>query len=415
MTLRMKNTLSHNIRTHFFGTLGGILFILMGSQNLSAKGTLPLDDIPHIHAIAGNPSQPDKVYLATHVGLFLAASRGDASQISKNADDFIALVRHPADSSIYFASGHPAAGGNFGVLKSVDGGKTWKSLSGGVKGPVAFHAMAIDRADPNVIYGTNEGLQVSIDGGKNWTIVEGAPKGIFDLATSARAPGVVYAATRTGLVVSRDTAKSWQPAYPSDKPATMVNVAADGTIRAFIYGVGLVTTEEKNIDWRIIPGSFQDRYLWRLITDSNDKMRLYAVADTGVLMISKDAGETWASFDNNDKLTPALVAKGEALFRENCVACHGERGVGERPEDMYGKDDFGFVAPPLDNSAHGWHHSDQGLVKSILDGSDRNERMISWKDTLSREDAESLVAYIKSLWNFRSIACQGSRHMMCMK
>jgi mono/diheme cytochrome c family protein len=40
--------------------------------------------------------------------------------------------------------------------------------------------------------------------------------------------------------------------------------------------------------------------------------------------------------------------------------------------------------------------------------------MAAFKDTLSGEDVENVVAYIKSLWNFRSLACQGARHMACM-
>jgi mono/diheme cytochrome c family protein len=90
------------------------------------------------------------------------------------------------------------------------------------------------------------------------------------------------------------------------------------------------------------------------------------------------------------------------------------RGVGENPEDMHAKDEFGFVAPPMDDSAHAWHHADFDLVKTILDGSPRNRRMAPWRESLSRDDAEDLVAYIKSLWNFRSLACQGARHMRCM-
>ncbi len=32
----------------------------------------------------------------------------------------------------------------------------------------------------------------------------------------------------------------------------------------------------------------------------------------------------------------------------------------------------------------------------------------------TREDSENLVAYMKSLWNFNSLSCQGPRHMSCM-
>ncbi|MDP7547930.1 MAG: hypothetical protein QGF20_11605, partial [Alphaproteobacteria bacterium] len=74
------------------------------------------------------------------------------------------------------------------------------------------------------------------------------------------------------------------------------------------------------------------------------------------------------------------------------------------------------LAPALDDSAHGWHHPDAQLIATILNGSPRNPRMAPWKEHgLSRDDARSLVAYIKSLWNFRSLACQGSRHMRCMR
>jgi len=402
------------LRAPFFGALGGIISILAGPPNLSAQETVPLDAIPHIHAIAENQSQPDQIYLATHTGLFLAASNGEAVRVSENTDDLMGLVRHPTDPSIFFASGRSSTGGKLGVLKSIDGGKTWSKVSDGVNGPVDFHAMAISRIDPNLIYGASNDLQVSHDGGRNWEVVENLTGDIFDIATSADDANTLFAATRTGLYLSLDKGKSWQPAHLAVKPVTMVDVSADGRIHAFIYGVGLITAEEKDLAWKTVSSSFQDRYLLHLITNQKDANRLYAVANTGIPLISKNAGKTWASFENNEKAAPELVAKGEALFQEYCQSCHGERGVGERPNDMYAKDEFGFVAPPLDDSAHGWHHSDQGIVETILNGSERNERMIAWKETLSRDDAENLVAYIKSLWNFRSIACQGSRHMNCM-
>jgi mono/diheme cytochrome c family protein len=72
------------------------------------------------------------------------------------------------------------------------------------------------------------------------------------------------------------------------------------------------------------------------------------------------------------------------------------------------------VAPPLDDSGHGWHHADAQLAQTIREGSPRNERMIAWKDLLDGEAVRNVVAYVKSLWSFRSLACQGRRHMRCM-
>lgn len=89
----------------------------------------------------------------------------------------------------------------------------------------------------------------------------------------------------------------------------------------------------------------------------------------------------------------------------------GGKGVGERPKDRHARDEHGFVAPPLDDSAHGWHHSDANLAQTIMTGSSRNPRMMAFKDTVPETDTRNLVAYIKSLWSPRSLACQGARHM----
>ena len=119
---------------------------------------------------------------------------------------------------------------------------------------------------------------------------------------------------------------------------------------------------------------------------------------------------------NSSDLSPALVANGEGLYKKNCIACHGEKGVGENPANIYAMDEKGnYVAPPLNESAHAWHHTDEQLMEIILKGSSRNPRMIAWEKSISKDDARSLVEYIKSLWSERVRKyCQGPKHMECM-
>lgn len=115
------------------------------------------------------------------------------------------------------------------------------------------------------------------------------------------------------------------------------------------------------------------------------------------------------------KWTSSSVDRGEKLYQTYCVSCHGVKGVGERPDDIYAMDEYGFVAPPMDDTGHAWHHTDEALINTILDGSPRNPRMTAWKEVLSREDAEDLVPYIKSLWSpYIRENCQGPKHMECM-
>ena len=49
-----------------------------------------------------------------------------------------------------------------------------------------------------------------------------------------------------------------------------------------------------------------------------------------------------------------------------------------------------------------------------MNGSPQNKRMVAWKGVLTAADALKIVDYIKSLWSFRSLACQGALHMKCM-
>jgi mono/diheme cytochrome c family protein len=192
-----------------------------------------------------------------------------------------------------------------------------------------------------------------------------------------------------------------------------VHVAEGGRVYAFVYGVGFLAGEEPGLGWQVRSAAFGDRYLLHLAADPNDPDRLHAVADTGTVLTSKDGGRSWASYTGHDRETAEVVAEGGRLYDEVCKSCHGAKGVGERPEDMYASDDYGVVAPPLDDTAHGWHHSDRNLAETILNGSPRNPRMMPFKEIISEQDAANLVAYLKSLWSPRNLACQGARHMRC--
>ncbi len=111
-------------------------------------------------------------------------------------------------------------------------------------------------------------------------------------------------------------------------------------------------------------------------------------------------------------LDQARVARGEKIYQAKCAGCHGRRGEGENPAAPLTPDEQGrYPAPPLDGSAHAWHHTDEELVDFIAQGSPRNPRMKAWKEELTREEIRDVVEYIKSLWGPKERACQGPRHM----
>lgn len=97
---------------------------------------------------------------------------------------------------------------------------------------------------------------------------------------------------------------------------------------------------------------------------------------------------------------PEQIARGKAIYEQHCMACHGVDGKGP-PGDWRIRDADGrFPPPPLDSSAHAWHHPTADLLEMIREGSPGGlGNMPAWKGKLTEAQMQDTVAYIKSLWS----------------
>ena len=400
-------------RAGVFGVVAGWAVSLIGGASAQAQDYY-LNQMPRITGIAFSESGKGDFKIASPFGIFAVAPDGLLREVSNDPGALFEYVADPQNPNVIYSSGYRTKEEKLGVVKSEDGGKTWRKISNGGAEPEAFVAMTISASNPKVLYGVADKLMVSRDAGATWEQVGDLPSEVLDLAVAADDPAKLYIATRDGLKVSTDSGKTWSAAHPAQQIATLVRATKDGAVYAFLHTQGLFV-KPKGGDWQKLSDGFAPRVLFELAVDPTDPQRMMAAADTGAAVISTDGGKTWRSFEGIAYSTPERIAQGKKLYEENCIACHGEKGIGEKPGDPGAKDEDGqFVAPALDDSMHGWHHADAQLIETIMEGSPRNERMIAWKHNFERKDAESLVAYIKSLWNFNSIACQGPRHMQCM-
>ncbi len=251
----------------------------------------------HFHGIAVHPVDPARFYLATHHGFFLVTPGGNARRLSADRNDYMGFTPHPTDPSIFYASGHPSTGGNLGFIQSKDGGRSWNKLASGAGGPVDFHQMDVSHADPNIIYGVFRGIQLSEDGGNTWKIVAKVPPRLIDLAASAIDTKTLYAATQKGLLISRDRGMSWSPAHSNQSSASMVQAAGDGSVYAFVAGLGLLRSPDDSLEWQSLNNKFGDRYLLHLAVNANYPRILYAITNIGEVLASQDGGTTWKPYD----------------------------------------------------------------------------------------------------------------------
>lgn len=94
----------------------------------------------------------------------------------------------------------------------------------------------------------------------------------------------------------------------------------------------------------------------------------------------------------------AQINHGNQLFQKHCASCHGDEAQGTVNWRQAGADGK-FPPPPLNGTAHTWHHSKSILMDTIKKGTIRlGGNMPAWGDKLSDKDIEDIIAWIQSKW-----------------
>lgn len=89
---------------------------------------------------------------------------------------------------------------------------------------------------------------------------------------------------------------------------------------------------------------------------------------------------------NPIEVSPQSLARGETLYRENCLRCHGDYGFGNGPQ---AKD---LRVPPANLHRAARHYSDGELSYIIRKGRDP---MPAWEDKLSEDELWNLINYLR--------------------
>ncbi len=97
------------------------------------------------------------------------------------------------------------------------------------------------------------------------------------------------------------------------------------------------------------------------------------------------------------KLDPEKIKRGATVYRTNCASCHGPNAEATPNWREQGADGR-YPPPPLNGSAHDWHHSTATLEKMIREGSPGVGGMPPWNGKLTNQEIDDVIVWIKSLW-----------------
>lgn len=92
------------------------------------------------------------------------------------------------------------------------------------------------------------------------------------------------------------------------------------------------------------------------------------------------------------------VRAGGRIYQEHCLACHRQDGAGHPTWQQRGADGA-YPPPPLNGTAHTWHHDLATLSRTIREGGAKlGGVMPPFRDQLDDTDIIAVIAYLQSLW-----------------
>lgn len=107
-----------------------------------------------------------------------------------------------------------------------------------------------------------------------------------------------------------------------------------------------------------------------------------------------------ASENQSRWYTQAQLLHGTEVFAENCAVCHGDKAQGLTDNWRQRLPDGSFPPPPLNGTAHAWHHPMVQLTSTIeTGGKPYGGQMPPFADKLNDDEKLAVIAYFQSFWD----------------
>lgn len=273
------------------------------------QSVLTLKLAPRASWLGGRPA----LWAGTVDGLFRSVDAGltwtfaSPELQNRTIHELVAHPRHPSTLWIAATSFYSGAGAGEGILKSTDGGATWRFASRGLRA-VRVEALAFDPVTPGTVWAGSysSGIWRSPDRGATWeerniNLENSVNTMIDDVAIDPRDPETVWLGTFGGVHVSVAGLSFWQmrneglttPFSGYTAPVRDLRIAPSNP--SVVYAStpsGLYRTRDEGMHWTHLE-NFALTDVDDLLIDPQDEDVVFAAASD--LWVSRDGGSTWAN------------------------------------------------------------------------------------------------------------------------
>ncbi|MFN6202041.1 MAG: WD40/YVTN/BNR-like repeat-containing protein, partial [Acidobacteriota bacterium] len=193
----------------------------------------------------------------------------------------------PRDSRVvYVAAQGPlwGPGGDRGLFKTIDGGKTWKNILS-ISEDTGVTEVVLDPRNPEILYASSWQRRRHV-----WTLINGGPESAIHKSTDG---GVTWTKLRSGLPPG-DLGRIGLAVSPVDPRVLYATVEAADT------GSGIYRSTDRGATWeKMNPRIAQGMYYGQIICDPKDVDRIY-LPDV-IFQVSDDGGRTLRPLGERNK------------------------------------------------------------------------------------------------------------------
>ncbi len=277
------------------------------------------------HMILQDPVDAGTLYAATTQGLWKSVDAG-LTWLKPNPYPYIvnSVAIDPSNHRVMYL-----ATDRSGMLKSLDGGQTFRSINTGfINRNLSRFASGKQLFVSSVYDGDFGGVFSSQDGGRVWSLRANQSalrgKNVIALASSPANPRLLFAGTYEGLLRSDDAGATWRAVTGKRNPTRSTSKRVGSSFRALpadggvvlpdvkIHDVkfsrakpelvfaatsrGLYHSTDSGVVWRQIPLPKAGASVERICLNSKDANWIMAKVPEG-LLLSAEAGKSWTKVD----------------------------------------------------------------------------------------------------------------------